>query len=166
MRVQINQKTAQRKTTSGLLSPSWKHTVPIWINLRESQTIEKTRPPRREPSWKMTSGLLQPKCQTTGIDWVIQKQSIIRVIHTQSIIHRDNTRRVSDVTNSSLVSWSSCFRRSTSWLIVESWFSELFPVCGAWFCDEFRLFDGIPSLSRVSNGRKRLVYLRTVALHR
>jgi len=108
------------KNTSGLLSPSWKHTVLNSANLRQSRkhvyhtgnhsriplpvccrhgdwkfrtcpptfqmdkvdratrgqskTIEKTRPPHQESSWKITSGLLPPRRNIFGIAWANLKQ--------------------------------------------------------------------------------------------
>jgi len=52
--LQSTQKCAA-KTTSGLLPPSWKHTILNWANLNQSQSMEKTRPPHQEPLQKITT---------------------------------------------------------------------------------------------------------------
>jgi len=66
---------SRAKTTSGLLPPSLKHTVPTWNNLRQSKSKEKTPPSHREPLQNATSGLLPPRWKTVEMYTVSLKKS-------------------------------------------------------------------------------------------
>jgi len=58
---------------------SWSH-LAQWYNLSlflldQSQSVEKSGPPHREPLWNTTSVLVPPRWNTVGIDWASPEQS-------------------------------------------------------------------------------------------